>query len=162
MFENESIFLTLIILAANAGILVIVTTPGFAVNIESTGESSKAVFLDITPSGLQFWDNNGEIDTNHLFYEGTQSTGGSWIDAVGSAIGAGIETFFGIDPIAVAKAILQFILFMIFGYVFLMQLFGMPAWFIFLIGIMVSIIQAIGVFYIITYAINYIPGLGGN
>ena len=158
MFENESIFLTMVILAANIGILVIATTPGFAVNVQNVEENSQAVFINLTPPGLQFWNNDGEIDTNSLFYVGTQSNSGSWVADAIDVFGRAVASVIGIDPIAILKAILQFVLFMIFGYVFLMQLFGLPSWMIFAMGAIISIIQVIGLFYIITYAINSIRG----
>jgi hypothetical protein len=152
-FEQIAFLVTLMIMIGNASVLVVTTAPGFGLQEALTQSQAQEYFLKVMPPGI---DVNKAIDSNGLAFPGMEASGGDFvataIDLI-AVIGASI-----INIASSATYVFQFLVFLIVGYVFILQVAGVPSWFAFLISVILFPIQMFGLFYIATYLFSAVKG----
>lgn len=152
-FEQIAFLVTLMIMVGNAAVLVVTTAPGFGLQDALTQSQAQEYFLDVMPPGI---DVNKSIDNNNLAFPGMTTSSGDFIGMATdllSTTGAAI-----INITKSASYVFQFIVFLIVGYVFLLQVAGVPSWFAFLISVILFPIQMFGLFFIATYLYSAVKG----
>lgn len=152
-FEKEAFLLTILIVMGNAFVAVLLNVPSFGVTQSANAYQSQQYFLTIAPPDFRFWDSNASFSQpNQDITGGDNSFSSTDPNAILNTIS------FLVNLPGLLFKVVQLLIFMVVGYVFLLQLALLPGWLIFLVFLFVSAIQAWGLFYISTYVFSALRG----
>lgn len=156
-FHGMVFLLTIMTLVGNGVMLAVLITPAFGVTDALASSQSKEIANQVLPGGLQYWGN----DLNSI--DNTKLTAGDIKDENASFITTAVDmaqlisTSF-IKIVGSAQYTFQLLIFLVVGYIFILQIAQVPEWFVMIVGLIIIPVQMFGLFYIGTYLYSVLKG----